>query len=146
MFSLTTKYALRGLRALSLEDPKSYVSLKVLADKSDVPAPYLAKVMKQLAARGLIESKKGLNGGFRMNQQGPPLSLYDLCVSLEDPVTRERCIMGRAECGTANSCAYHQHWAPLRGRITKFLHDTILWTPGCSKPRKGSPQNPRQLR
>src|SRR5262249_779585 len=65
VFSQTTEYALRAMACLALA-PDELVPTSVLADKTKVPANYLAKVLQQLAGGGLIRGRRGVGRG------GPP--------------------------------------------------------------------------
>lgn len=143
MISLTTKYAVRALEHLASHSREEFTSVKMLADETGIAAPYLSKVLKSLAAKELIESKKGLNGGVRLLRNGPPLTLYAIAYCLDDPVARESCFLSRQGCDSANACAFHSRWADLRVRILKFLHETVIWTPPKSdlKIRKSRSKN-----
>lgn len=124
MISLTTKYALRAVQALEEEKELEFVPIDVLAERSEVARPYLAKVMKQLAAKGIIESKKGVNGGFRLPKDGRKITMLDICVALDDPVVRDRCFLDNKRCGVGHQCEFHDDWKAIRDRFAKFLSDT----------------------
>lgn len=133
MISLTTKYALRALQSLVEVDGAGFHRVEEIAARCGVPAPYLAKIFKTLASKQLISSKKGLNGGFRLNQEGPPLTLYDVAVALDDPAVRLDCFLERSECSETHQCAYHSGWGDLRARIMAFLKDHVVWMPPLQK-------------
>ena len=62
MLTDTTEYALRAMVCLAIVEDE-YATSVTLAERASVPAPYLIKVLQQLAAAGLISSQRGLGGG-----------------------------------------------------------------------------------
>ncbi len=129
MISLTTKYAIRAIDSLRTEKGTGFVPIDNLSELSAVPAPYLAKILKTLAARGLIESKKGLNGGFRLNRTGKRLTMYDVAQCLDDPLTRSSCFIDNGGCNSKEPCDYHFAWSKLRDSIDSFLKQSVVWDP-----------------
>ncbi len=65
MFSQTTEYALRVMAWLALS-PDLLVPTLTLADKTKVPAHYLAKVLQQLASAELVTGRRGVRGGYKL--------------------------------------------------------------------------------
>jgi Rrf2 family protein len=131
LISLTTKYAIRALEALKKET--KYISIQELAKNCDVAAPYLAKIMKILVTKGIIESKKGLNGGVRMRSNGVVIALYDVAISLNDPLVMHSCFLSKKQCNLSHTCAFHSSWSEIREEILKFLKNTVIWDPSQKK-------------
>lgn len=121
MISISTKYALAALSHLGGAEHPEFVSIQVLSEELKIPRSYLAKIMKTLANRELIESKKGLNGGFRLISDRGTISLFDLCVALDDPVIKETCFLSRSKCSEAGTCQFHFPWKEMKAQIRNFL-------------------------
>lgn len=126
MISLTTKYGLSALLYLAKTKGDEFVSIDILAKESDVPSPYLSKLMKTLASKELVLSKKGLGGGFKLNPKKKKLSFLDVCVALDDPITKDSCFLGKKVCSGATACAVHSDWISMKGEMLKFLGDSKL--------------------
>lgn len=60
------------------------VPTSTLATKADVPANYLAKVLQQLAAAGLIHGRRGVGGGYRLARDASDISLLDIVRTVGD--------------------------------------------------------------
>jgi Rrf2 family protein len=121
MLNISAKYALRALIFLASCPPDEYVPIERLSAGSDVPRPYLAKIMKTLAQRGVVETKKGLNGGARLNSARKKLTFLDVCEALDDPIVRDTCFLSKGVCGGANPCAFHHKWGAMRAKMRQFL-------------------------
>ncbi len=121
MLSSTTKYALKALAFLRQSKSKNFVSVDELAEKLDIPRQYLAKIMKTLAIKGVVISKKGPHGGIKLKDDKRKRTLLDLCILLDDPVSKELCFLGRRGCDAKNKCIFHDRWFRLRTQIRQFL-------------------------
>jgi Rrf2 family iron-sulfur cluster assembly transcriptional regulator len=121
MISISTKHVIRALTHLAKLDQSAYVGVEELAEAAEVPQPYLAKLLKQLAKRGILDSKRGLNGGIRFADDVRSISFYQICEALEDPVIRETCLLSKKTCGGKEPCAMHNAFAKARKEFFRFL-------------------------
>lgn len=124
MLTLTSKYAIRALLTLAKCEPaEQFVLVKTLSEKSLVPAPYLAKIIKTLAAKDLLETKKGATGGVRLKQKSTAISFFDICSALHDPAATDACLLSKKACSHTSPCPMHERWGPLRTQLINFLHE-----------------------
>ena len=56
---------------------------KELAEAAGVPAPFLAQVLKRLAHRGLLRSKRGRAGGFVLGRPNTEITVADVVLALD---------------------------------------------------------------
>ena len=86
MISQTAEYALRAISYLakSPDDPRI---TREIAEATKVPSGYLAKVMQTLVKAGLVQSRRGLGGGFTLDQPPQAISILDV-VNAVDPLQR----------------------------------------------------------
>lgn len=96
MLSQTAEYALRAVVCLGAR-PGQPLSAQAIAATSQVPAPYLAKVLKDLAKAGLLRSQRGRDGGFALARPAAEMSVLAV-VNAIDPLKRIHvCPLGRPE-------------------------------------------------
>ena len=81
MFTQTTEYALRAMAALALF-PGTLVATSSVAERTKVPSNYLAKVLQQLAAAGLIEGRRGVGGGYKLAKPASQINMLDIIRSV----------------------------------------------------------------
>jgi Rrf2 family protein len=86
MISKTSEYALRSVVFLA-ENPASPSPLQAIAATTQVPPGYLSKVLQQLVRAGLLNSQRGLGGGFSLARPATELSVYEV-VQAVDPISR----------------------------------------------------------
>lgn len=115
MISQTAEYALRAMVCLA-DSPEDKLTAQVIAQRTQVPAGYLSKVMQALARAGLADSQRGLRGGFALARSPAEISVLDV-VNAVDPVRRIRtCPLNRPDHGT-DLC-------PLHSRLDRAMAET----------------------
>ena len=125
MLSTSTKYALCALRCLAEQHSGEYVSIELISKEAQVPRPYLAKLIKGLAKKKIVITKKGLNGGVMFRPKGK-LTFYDVCGALDDPIVNQSCLLSKGPCGGKSPCQFHRDWGKVREKMIGFLKRTAF--------------------
>ena len=86
MFSQTVEYALRAIVHLA-KQPEVLQTTAQIAKATQVPAPYLSKVLQTLTREGLVTVKRGVSGGFLLGKTADQLTIYEV-VQCVDPIQR----------------------------------------------------------
>ena len=87
MNSQTTEYALRAMVCLALR-PNELLSTSSLSEQSGAPTDYLAKVLQVLSGAGLIDSRRGVGGGYRLTRDPASISLLDVVTAANGKIAR----------------------------------------------------------
>lgn len=124
MLSHTAEHALRAVLYIATsEDRRARVSSIAVAVQA--PRSYLAKILSQLAAAGILESTRGPGGGFRLAMEPEELALSRISAVFNTGEPR-RCLLGRGICGAVPDCPVHGRWAPVAGVIDAFFAHTTV--------------------
>lgn len=108
LISDTAEYALRAVVWLAQEPVRGWTT-KQIADGTQAPPDYLAKILKQLAHAGLLKAQRGCGGGFRLEKAPDEVSVLEV-VDAVDPLERIcACPLGRAD--------HSKQLCPLHRRI-----------------------------
>ena len=154
MISRTGTHALKALVMLHALAPGSYAGAAQVAREIRAPSNYLGKLLRQLARAGIVEGRKGSNGGFRLAAGRRSVALYDALQPFEHFELLARCLLGRPKCLHSSPCRAHEGWAHVRDTYLDFLKKTTLpelaesQAPGArrkSGPSKSAAQNPRSI-
>jgi Rrf2 family protein len=70
-------------------DPTRHISAAEIASKYDVSPHHLAKVLSELARAGVVESVRGVGGGYRFAGNARRLTLMDVIAMFEDIASPE---------------------------------------------------------
>lgn len=126
MISRSAMHAIRALSALSTLPPGVRMGTATLAAKIDAPPNYLGKLLQTLARYGLVDSRKGLGGGFSLARAPGEIRLLDVVEPMDQIDRFAGCFLGRSECSDTDPCALHDRWADLRRRYLAILSETTL--------------------
>lgn len=65
-------------------DPLRHISAAEIAQKYDISSHHLAKVLAELARAGIVQSVRGVGGGYRFAANARRLTLFDVIARFED--------------------------------------------------------------
>ena len=82
LFTKSTAYALQALIELSKYDKP--IDVNTLSEKTDIPKPFLAKLLQNLSKKDIIKSFKGIHGGFLLQKKPKDIKIIDIFKTIED--------------------------------------------------------------
>jgi Rrf2 family protein len=126
MLSQSGIHAIRAMVALAALPESEYRGVAEIAHSTNSPRNYLGKLLLQLSRHGLVESRKGLGGGFRLSRPAQEVTLYDVMDSIEDIGRWTECAFANRACSDANPCMVHGRWSHAREAFLAFLRDTNI--------------------
>lgn len=147
MLNQSAEYALRVSVRLAHLAPDTWAQASDLAKELDLPANYLSKLLHQLAAAGVLQSRRGRGGGFRLQRAAGELTLGDVVATFDPPARYRECFLGAAKCSAATACEAHDMWKPIADAMIVFLSQTTLaQLAGGDVPRPRGRPRPRAQR
>jgi len=144
MLTNTSKYALRAMAWIA-QGRGEPVSTGVLAERSLASAPYLAKILRQLARAGLVRSRRGVGGGWILARAPGQITLLEV-LRVVQPIERiVGCPLGLPE-HNGDLCPLHQAEDELMAQCIdifgrRSLAD-VLGGDGCGAPMCPRNRNP----
>lgn len=127
MFSQTVEYALRSMVYLAVHSAgHKYVRVADLAEAANIPPAYLAKVMRRMAAAGLVRGQKGHNGGFALAIEPSKVKLRRVLEAAGVEFESTHCAFGLPKCNTADPCVLHDTWAKFKERCEDWADSHTL--------------------
>ena len=126
IFSRQCEYALQAVVYLALRREGERTSIRDLTKKLDIPYHFLAKILQQLARKGLLRSSKGPTGGFALRVDAGEIRLLDIVEALDGLAPYQQCASGLAECNDDMPCSMHDSWVALRTRIIDYLERNTI--------------------
>ncbi len=124
MISQTVEYALRAIVTIAQHEGLPCTAQQI-AEITQVPAPYLSKMLQGMARSGLVDSKRGLHGGFVLTKDASELTIWDV-VDAVDPFKRIReCPLGiRSHNGTL--CPLHRRLDNSMAMVEESFRTTTV--------------------
>ena len=101
-------YGIKGL--LNLSKNRKHSFLKKISLDEDIPESYLAKIFQVFVQRGILESKKGPNGGFYLAKELGDISVGKIVECLEGEPNLEKCPFAFNGCEAKDECELYLTW------------------------------------
>jgi Rrf2 family iron-sulfur cluster assembly transcriptional regulator len=125
IFSRPCEYAIRALTHMAAS-PAEIASALEIAKAEDVPLPVLSKVLQELVRKGLLESRRGPGGGFRLSRRPELITLRDIVAAIDGLDHFMDCVAGLKVCSEEAPCPLHNTWIGMRSQILASLETTTL--------------------
>jgi FeS assembly SUF system regulator len=128
MFKLNrmTDYAIVVLGALAHRQGEILATAQ-LAELTGLNQPTVAKVAKTLMAADLLETQRGVHGGYRLAQPAAATSLVQIVEAMEGPIAVNDCVDGaQAPCVVSNCCFMSRNWNRVNLAVRNALSDVSL--------------------
>ncbi|RDY24785.1 Rrf2 family transcriptional regulator [Romboutsia maritimum] len=125
---LSTKgrYGLKAMFELSLNQNKGPVPLKVIAKKQNISDQYLEQIFSALKKSGLVKSVRGAQGGYLLAKEAKDISVGDILVVLEGPVSLSDCVLDEDVCENSNVCVTKIVWEKMKKGIEDVINSITL--------------------
>src|SRR5262245_26207436 len=141
MLSQTVEYALRAV--VYLADVGKARTTPQIAAVTKVKAPYLAKVLRSLSRKGIVQSQRGLHGGFQLARDPAELTIWDV-VQCVEPIKRIRTCPIDLDSHRTNLCPLHKRLDAALAAVEEAFRSCtlaeLLAEPTSSKPLCPIPQ------
>jgi Rrf2 family protein len=125
LYSKPCEYAIRALAHIA-RSPSGAASGESIARAENIPRPVLGKVLQDLVRKGLLDSRRGPGGGFRLARRAELITLRDIVAAVDGLDHFLRCATGLKECNDNLPCAVHDQWKPIRAQLMRFFETTTL--------------------
>jgi len=123
--SRLTDYATVLLAALA-SAPQRVQTAASLAEQTRIAAPTVSKLLKQLQRAGLVNSTRGLRGGYQLARPAAQISAAAILDALEGPVALTDCSAGHGQCDIEETCRVGRVWQRLNLAMRRALYDVSL--------------------
>ncbi len=137
--SKLTDYATVILAHLAAQPEQRFTAAQ-LAGQTHVAAPTVSKLLKQLHRRHLVQSTRGLHGGYLLARPAAQITAAQILDALEGPVALTECAGNESQCCIERTCQVGRAWQRVNLAIRRSLQEiTLLELAGLSG---GSPHTP----
>jgi FeS assembly SUF system regulator len=98
-----------------------------ISASTGIPEPTVAKVLKALAATGLVASQRGAHGGYRLLRPLGAIPIADVIAAIDGPIALTACVEGAAGgCEVERVCPMRGRWDPVNEAIQQALTNITL--------------------
>lgn len=122
MISTKGRYALRIMIDLAQHTEEGFISLKSIAERQEVSMKYLEMIVAILNKAGILESRRGKDGGYKLIKPASAYTVGEIMDLTEGHLAPVACL-GREDnqCNRADSCLTLPMWQQLDNMIDSYL-------------------------
>lgn len=128
--SLRGEYALRALIVLGLNRDAEVVRIQTISEQQNIPKRFLEQILNDLKTAGLLESKRGLAGGYRLRLPPEEITLAAVIRYIEGPLAPVSCVSKnfyeKCSCPDESKCGIRSVMKEVRDAIVKILEGVTL--------------------
>ncbi len=121
-----TDYAIRLMVEIARLGSGARDTVKRTAESAGVPYDYARTIARDLAASGLLRSRRGVGGGVELGRAAEEISMLDIFNAMGEPASMSLCTRGQV-CDRTISCSVHAGvWSGLDVAIEEYLARATL--------------------
>lgn len=128
MFKVDSKvdYGLLIMLELAAKE-KELTPLSKISKRLKISSVYLTQIAKLLAQAGLIESREGVLGGYKLKRSARKINLLEIIEALEGAVEK-RCLNHSKTCPSMSTCKAGKAWDLILPNIKIVLEKQTLFS------------------
>jgi Rrf2 family protein len=120
-----TDYAVRTVLYLAREHDR-VASVTEVAQAMFIPKSFLAKILQRLVRNGIVQSIRGVKGGFRLAKKPNEITLLAIMEAIQGLAGINVCAVDSKKCRLSSTCAVHPVWVDIRKEVeTRLKKQTI---------------------
>ncbi len=123
------EYAAKAVLYLSLKYPQ-VATIHEVAENHSIPIKYLEHILLLLKKAELLESHRGVRGGYTLKRPPEKISIGEVLRVVDGKFSQSSCIevdlRGHYACPEINACGLKQVWLDVQTAVEKILFDTTF--------------------
>jgi Rrf2 family protein len=139
--SAKTDYALRAVVELAATEGDAPVKGERLATSQSIPLRFLENILLTLRHAGIVESRRGADGGYRLARPADEITLADVIRAIDGPLAGVSGVRPETLSFTGSSEPLRDVWIAVRAALRGVLESTTLADVAGGE----LPQNVREL-
>ena len=116
---------MRALIVLGLNYDKPVVPIQAISQQQNIPKKFLEQILNDLRSTGVLESKRGIKGGYRLARPPEKITLATVIRQIEGALSPVSCVSEysyeRCSCPNESTCAIRSVMKEVRDAIVKIV-------------------------
>lgn len=124
--SAKADYAVRALAELAATGGAGYVTVDTLAARQGLPAKFLETIFTELRKDGVVISRRGVDGGYRLAREPSQIAVADVIRAVDGPLAAVRGLRPEDTEYEGAATALPHVWIALRAAVREVLEGVSL--------------------
>jgi Rrf2 family transcriptional regulator, cysteine metabolism repressor len=137
--SLRGEYALRALLVLGLNYGEGIVRIQAISEQQNIPKRFLEQILNDLKSAGIVQSRRGVAGRYRLAKSPDRISLASVVHHIEGALAPVSCVSEKfyekCSCPDEARCAIRSVMKEIREAVVEIA-ERITIAELCERSRK----------
>src|SRR5579862_3665625 len=137
--SLRGEYALRALLVLGLHYDQPVVRIQAISEHQNIPKRFLEQILNDLKSAGVVQSRRGVAGGYRLAKPPEEITLAAIVRHVEGALAPVSCVSERfyekCSCPDESRCAIRSVMKEIREAVVRVA-ERVTIAEMCERWRK----------
>jgi len=122
------QYAVRAVFELAKRGQGTSATINEIAEAQAIPPRFLEVILAQLKQGGFVESKRGVQGGYRLAQDPRTLTVAQIIQFIDGPIDPVRCTISEteADCRLYGQCVFINLWQRARDAVVQVYQEATF--------------------
>ncbi len=120
------EYGIEGILYLARQGEDESALIREISKATAIPETFLSKIFQRLATKGLLRSRRGFRGGFRLARPARRITLREIIEALQGPIEFHRCLDHLRQRGRRQRCYVNQVFDKVQNRVSAILEQTTI--------------------
>ncbi|MDX2479045.1 MAG: Rrf2 family transcriptional regulator [Desulfuromusa sp.] len=116
-----TEYAIRTIIYLARQPKDEIVLKKDICRTQSVTPAFLTKILQPLIKAGIVNSQRGVGGGFLLAKAPEEINLLDILQAEEGELKLNHCLVDEDACKRDKLCSAHEVWHEAQDAMVTVL-------------------------
>jgi Rrf2 family protein len=103
------------------KNASEFISTSDIASAQHIPEPYLLRICSELQKSGLIESRRGPQGGHKLAKSSDTISVSDVVNSVDYSLAPIDCVEEPEGCRLSGACSQRELWSDIETMLLEHL-------------------------
>lgn len=121
------RYAVKILGDIVENGKGEYIALKDIAERQGISLKYIERIVAALKDANLIESARGVGGGYKLSKKPSEYNLWEILVAVEGETAPVACMQSDAvKCEKRGDCKTFPIWSGYYDATKKYFEKIKL--------------------
>src|SRR3989475_5581792 len=120
------EYGIEGILYLARLNDGHPAMIRDISRATAIPETFLSKIFQRLATKGLIRSRRGFRGGFRLARPAERITLREIVEALQGPIEFHRGLRHLRAPGARPRCHLRRVFRKVQRKVAFILEQTTL--------------------
>ena len=126
LFSKKCEYGIQAVLYMAAQNNGIIIPSDEISKKLKIPKEFISKILQSLTESGVVESKKGKAGGFKLAKNPSKIKLIDIVEAIDGLESFNSCVLGFPNCSPEKPCPVHNQWGELRTKAYDMLSNETI--------------------